>query len=196
MGQRLRNSKQERFARGVAALAPLATAYAEAGFAGDPRWHPYNASRLANKPHVKTRIDELRLEFEQLSAIHVDYVRHQVLKLLQANLADFYEVDPNDASGKRVRLRSINALPRHLSAAITKIKLDPETGTPTEIVLASKSESAALLLRSLPGGSVERHEVSLEKLISGSLQQEDQSHDAGGPNGTPPELAQNPVRRF
>src|ERR1700722_3399884 len=196
MGQRLRNSKQERFARGVAALVPLATAYAEAGFAGDPRWHCYNASKLSNKPHVKARIDELRLEFEKLSAIHVDYVRHQVLKLLEANLADFYEADPSDASGKRVKLRSINALPRHLSAAITKIKLDPETGTPMEIVLASKSESAAILLRSLPGGSVERHEVSLEQLVRGSLQQGDQAHDADEPTGAPSEVAQNPVRRF
>jgi hypothetical protein len=196
MGQRLKNAKQERFARGIAALVPLATAYAEAGFAGDPRWHCYNASKLSNKPHVRARIDELRLEFEKHSAIAADYIRHQVLKLLEANLADFYEADPNDASGKRVRLRSINALPRHLSAAITKIKLDPETGTPTEIVLASKSESAGILLRSLPGGSVERHEVSLEQLVRGSLPEGDQSHDAGESTATPSEVARNPARRF
>jgi hypothetical protein len=193
---RLRNTRQERFARGVAALVPLATAYADAGFAGDPQWHCYNASKLSNKQHVKARIDELRLEFVKLSAIHADYVRHQVLKLLEANLADFYEADPSDASGKRVRLRAINMLPRRLSAAITKIKLDPETGTPTEIVLASKSESAGILLRSLPGGSVERHEVTLEQLVSGSLRQGDQAHDAGEPTDAPSEVARNPARRF
>lgn len=162
MGQRLRNSKQERFARGVAALVPLPTAYAEAGFKGDPRWHCYNASKLSNKPHVKARIDELRIEFEKLSAIHVDYVRHQLLKLLEANLADLYEQDPSDSAGKRFRLRSIAELPRHLTAAIARLKIDPETGAPLEIMLANKHEAAATLLRSLPGGSVERHEVTAE----------------------------------
>jgi hypothetical protein len=47
-----------------------ATTIREAGYGGDPQWHPYNASRLAHVPHVKARIDELRLQFEQMSAIH------------------------------------------------------------------------------------------------------------------------------
>jgi hypothetical protein len=171
MGQRLRNSKQERFARGVAALVPLATAYADAGFKGDPRWFPFNASKLGNKPHVKARIDELRIEFEKLSAIHTDYVRHELLRLLQANVADLYERDPSDLSGKRFRLRSIDALPRHLSAAIIKLKIDPATGAPLEVTLSSKHEAAATLLRSLPGGSVQQHEVglTLEQLLVDSV---------------------------
>jgi hypothetical protein len=49
---RLRNTRHERFAREVAALTPLGTAYREAGFGGDPRWHRYNASKLANTPTV------------------------------------------------------------------------------------------------------------------------------------------------
>jgi hypothetical protein len=52
----LRNRKHEYFAREVAALTPYDRAYREAGFGGDPRWHRYNASKLANKPHIKARI--------------------------------------------------------------------------------------------------------------------------------------------
>ncbi len=170
MGDRLRNTRHERFAREVAALTPLATAYREAGFGGDPRWHPFNASKLANKPLVRARIDELRLEFEKMSAISVDYVRHKLLRIIEADPRDLYERDPNDTTGRRCRLRSISDLPRHLTSAITKIKLN-ETGDPTEIAFAGKNEAAATLLRSLPGGSVERHELGLtfEEAVRGSL---------------------------
>jgi hypothetical protein len=169
MGQRLRNARHERFAREVAALTPLASAYGQAGFGGDSRWHPFNASKLANKPKVKARIDELRVEFEKLSAISADYVRHQLLKMVEANLCDFYERDPDDPRGKRLRLRCITELPRSLTAAIVKVKLDPETGMPVEITLGSKHEAAATLLRSLPGGATERHEVSLDQLVQSSM---------------------------
>jgi hypothetical protein len=153
MGERLRNTKHERFARAVAALTPLATAYREAGFSGDPTWHPFNASRLAHTPKVKSRIEELRLEFEAMSAIHVDYVRHLLLRTVEADARDLYEKDPDDPTGKRRRLRSIEKLPRHLASAISRIKLDPESGLPVDVILGNKNEAAATLLRSLPGGN-------------------------------------------
>src|SRR5271163_3014697 len=107
MGNRLRNTRHERFAREMAALTPLATAYREAGFGGDPRWHPFNASKLANKPNIKARIEELRIEFEAMSAIHLDYVRHMLLRTIEADPRDLYERDPTDSTGKKVRLRPI-----------------------------------------------------------------------------------------
>jgi hypothetical protein len=155
---RLRVNRHERFAREIAALSPLATAYREAGYGGDPRWHAYNASRLANRPHVKARIDELREQFEQLSAIHVDYIRHQLLKIVEADPRELYERDPTDPTGKRSRLRYITELPGHLSRAIARLKID-ENGAPTEVILASKVEASGTLLRSLPGGSIERRET-------------------------------------
>jgi Terminase small subunit len=158
MGERLRNTRHERFAREVAALTPLATAYREAGFGGDPRWHPFNANKLANKPPVRARIDELRLEFEKMSSIHVDYVRHQLLRIIEADPRDLYEPDPDDPTGKRQKLRSISDLPRHLTSAIARLKIDPETGEPIDVTFVGKNEAAATLLRSLPGGSIERHE--------------------------------------
>jgi hypothetical protein len=157
---RLRNTKQERFARGVAALEPLATAYREAGYGGDPRWHPFNASRLANTPPVKARIDELRTEFERLSAIHVEYIRAKLLELIEVDAKELYEPDPNDLTGRRLRLRSLTELPTRLSRAISGVKLDPVTGAPVEIKFAGKVEAAAALLRSLPGGSIERREIT------------------------------------
>jgi hypothetical protein len=174
MGQRLRNTKHERFAREVAALTPLATAYREAGFGGDPRWHPFNASKLANKPNVKARIEELRIEFEAMSAIHLDYVRHMLLRTVEADPRDLYELDPSDSTGKKVRLRPITELPRHLTTAISKLKIDPETGAPVEVMFGNKNEAAATLLRSLPGGSVERHELSLEQIVLQSLHTPDE----------------------
>src|ERR1700719_271604 len=128
MSDRLRNTRHERFAREVAALTPLATAYREAGFGGDPRWHPFNASKLANKPPVRARIDELRFEFEQMSAIHTDYIRHLLLPIVEADPRDLYERDPADPTGKRRRLRAISELPRHLARAISRLKIDPESG--------------------------------------------------------------------
>lgn len=151
--ERLRNTRHERFAREVAALTPLGTAYREAGFGGDPRWHRYNASKLANKSNVKARIEALRLEFERLSAISVDYVRHKLLGIVDADVRELYEPDPDDSSGKKRRLRAIDKLPGHLASAVSRIRLDSETGEPVEILLAGKVEAAATLLRSLPGGS-------------------------------------------
>jgi hypothetical protein len=171
MGKRLRNTRHERFAREVAALMPLGTAYREAGFGGDPQWHPFNASKLANKPAVRARIEELRVEFERMSAIHVDYVRHLLLRTIEADPRDLYEPDPDDPTGKRVRYRAINELPRHVSGAIVKLKLDPETGAPTEVSFGDKNAAAATLLRSLPGGNgagVGDAGDSLEQLISAS----------------------------
>jgi Terminase small subunit len=150
---RLRVTRQERFAREVAALSPLATAYREAGYGGDPRWHAYNASKLANRSRVKARIDELREQFEQMSAIHVDYIRHQLLKIVEADVRDLYERDSTDPTGKKLRLRSIAELPGYLSRAIARLKIDPENGALTEVILASKTEASATLLRSLPAAA-------------------------------------------
>jgi hypothetical protein len=105
-----------------------------------------------------------------MSAIHVDYVRHKLLRIIEADPRDLYEPDPSDAAGRRRRLRSISDLPRHLTSAIAKIKLDPETGGPTEIAFAGKNEAAATLLRSLPGGSVERHEVAPDSEMMGQIE--------------------------
>src|SRR5258708_18099511 len=57
----------------------------------------------------------------------------------------------------RLRLRDIESLPPHVRKSITRLKLDAETGRQVEIVLASKTEAASTLLRSLPGGAVDEN---------------------------------------
>jgi hypothetical protein len=109
---------------------------------------------------VRARIDELRLEFEQMSAIHADYIRHQLLPIVEADPRDLYERDPADPTGKRRKLRAISELPRHLARAISRLKIDPANGEPIEIIFANKTEAGATLLRSLPGGSIERREIT------------------------------------
>jgi Terminase small subunit len=154
---RLRNTKHERFAREIAALTPMQEAYRVAGFSGDERWFRFNASRLRNKPKVKARIEELRLQFEQLSAISADYVRHKLLGFVEFDVRDLYEIDPVDATGRSLRLRPLNDLSERARKSIEKLKLDPETGRPVEITLAGRVSSATTLLRSLPGGAVDEN---------------------------------------
>jgi hypothetical protein len=150
---RLRNIKHERFSHAVAALVPLGTAYREAGYAGDEKWHPYNGSRLANQSVIKARIEELRQEFERTCAdgavVHANYVRSQLVPLIEVDGAELFEQDPGDPTKRR--LRDIGSMPKHLTKAIARIKLDGE-GRPAEVVLHSKIEAAGALLRSLPGG--------------------------------------------
>jgi len=159
---RLRNIRRERFAAAAAAMVPYATAYREAGYGGDEKWHVYNASKLAGVPDVAARIEELATEFQRTCAhgavVHADYVRSQLVPLIETDVRELYEPDP-DRPGK-MRLRDIDSLPAHVTKAISRMRFDAETGNPIEITLMSKTEAAGTLLRSLPGGVTERRELS------------------------------------
>jgi hypothetical protein len=154
---KLASRKRETFAIEVAAMTPLASAYVAAGYRDTP-WARYNASKLAHVPEVAKRIDELQAEFADRSGIRAEYIQRQLLPLVEANSRDLFE-PVCDAAGKITgdKLKSISELPRHLTAAISKIKCDPETGAVVEIALANKTEAGNVLLRSV-GGIVERHE--------------------------------------
>lgn len=158
---RLRNIRHERFAVAVASMVPHATAYREAGYGGDEKWHPYNGSRLAGLPQVAARIEELVIEREKTCAhvnvVHADYVRSKLVPLIETDVRELYEPDP-DRPGE-LRLRDIKSLPAHVTQAVSRLRLDPETGRPVEIMLASKTEAVGMLLRSLPGGVTERREL-------------------------------------
>lgn len=148
----LRNRRHECFAREIAAMAPFASAYAAAGYGGDPRWFRFNASRLANKPDVKARIEELQAEFNASAAIHASYIQQKLLPLIESNVQDLYTVG---ADGQ-AKLRPISELPRLLAAAITSVKFN-ETGGVAEIKLTDKVAVATALLRSV-GGLLDRAE--------------------------------------
>jgi hypothetical protein len=124
-------------------MTPLATAYVLAGYSNTP-WARYNASKLAHVPEVAARIDELQDKFAERSGIYAEYIQRKLLPLVEANHADLFDGD---------KLKPINGLPRALSAAISKVKFDPETGAVTEIALADKIQAGNVLLRSL--GSIQ-----------------------------------------
>jgi hypothetical protein len=155
---KLASRKREVFAIEVAAMTPLDRAYVAAGYRDTP-WARYNASKLAHVPEVAARIDELQMQFSERSGIRAEYIQRQLLPLVEANPKDLFE-PILDIDGKKTgdRLKSISELPRSLTAAISKIKCDPESGAVVDIALASKSEAGNILLRSL-GGLVDRLEV-------------------------------------
>jgi hypothetical protein len=155
---KLKSRKREMFAIEVAAMTPLATAYVLAGYADTP-WARYNASKLAHVPEVAARIDELQTQFSERSGIHAEYIQRKLLPLVEANPKDLYETK-DDGNGQQIdTLRSISEIPRDLAAAIQKIKVDPETGAITEIILYNKTEAGNVLLHSI-GGLVDKLEHS------------------------------------
>jgi hypothetical protein len=148
----LTNRKREAFAREIAAMTPYGKAYAEAGYGGNPRWHEYNARKLAQQPEVRARIEELRTEFTQMAGIHAEYIQRQILPLVEANPKDLYNADGS--------LRPIAELPRALAKAIRTIKHDAETGRVVEIALYNPTEAGNILLRSI--GVIREAEINIK----------------------------------
>lgn len=167
---RLQNRKRERFAIEIASMTPLERAYIEAGYKAS-LWSKFNASKLANTPEVRARIDELREEFRERSGLHAEYIQRKLLPLVEANARDLF-----DADGK---VKSLGELPRDLTAAIQRIKVHHETGRVVDVSLYSKNETANVLLRSI-GALVDRHEhsgpggdpIEFENLTTGQIMYE------------------------
>jgi hypothetical protein len=162
---RLKSRKREAFAQEIASLMPLASAYVAAGYK-DTQWARFNASRLQNVPEVAARIAELQEQFAERCGIHAEYIQRQLLPLVEANPKDLFEPF-YDNNGKKAgdRLKAVSDLPRSLSAAISKVKVDRENGAVTEIVLANKTEAANVLLRSLPGGQDEGAKAAASAVV-------------------------------
>src|SRR5262245_58021002 len=119
---KLKSRKRETFAIEVAAMTPLDRAYVIAGYRDSP-WARYNASKLAHVPEVAARIDELLAEGSARSGIHAEYIQRKLLPVVEANVADLFELRVNDkgaAAGHQ--LKPIPDMPRDLAAAISKIK--------------------------------------------------------------------------
>ncbi len=171
---KLKNRKREMFAIEIAAMTPLDRAYVAAGYSDTP-WARYNASKLTHVPEVTARIDELQREFSDRAGIQAAYIQRKLLPIVEANTQDLFE-PILDGNGKKIgdKLRAVSDLPRDLAAAVSKIKVDPESGAVVEITLANKTEAGTILLRSV-GGLVDRRELtgkggaSLEDLVKASI---------------------------
>jgi hypothetical protein len=145
----LANRKHEIFSQELAAGTPLLQAYLRAGYR-ESYSARFNASRLRNTPPVRGRVTEIQSVSANFSSISADYVRHELLDYLTCDPKDLYVEDPGHPG--RLLLRPLEALPDRVRKAIVRIKVDPLTGRPTEIILAEKTSVATALLRSLPGG--------------------------------------------
>src|SRR6266481_6431844 len=164
----LKNRRHEIFALELASGAPLVSAFLAAGYK-DSYSARYNASRLRNDSREKERINELLQEHADRTAIKVEWVQNKIAPFLDVDAVELYEPSGDPDNPGKLELKPLTALPERLRKAITRIRVDPETGQPVEVWLVDKLAAANTLLRSLPGGSISRHEVS-------------------GPNGGPLEI--------
>jgi hypothetical protein len=150
------------FAIEVASMAPLASAYAAAGYR-EGAWAPYNASKLAKMPEVAARIAELQSEFAERAGIRAEYIQRKLLPLVESDPRGLFESVVDAAGVRTERLKSITQLPSGLAAAIQKIRLDSKTGQVTGIDLHDKNAVGGTLLRSV-GGLIDRHEIDDKRL--------------------------------
>jgi hypothetical protein len=145
----LTNRRHEIFAIELAAGAPLLIAYLTAGYR-ESYSARFNASRLRNTPKIKDRINELLQEFGERTRIKLEWVQETIAPLLEIDPAELYQ-KPDPADPTKVQLKPLQDLPARVRKAITRIKVDPETGRPVEVFLTDKVAVGALLVRSLVG---------------------------------------------
>ena len=118
---------------------------------------------------MKARIDELRIEFERMSAIHTDYVRHSLLRTIEADPRDLYEEGPQRFDGQAVPAS------RDWRIAATSECRDSEAETypiqvrPLRSRWKIKMKPRRRFAQSA-GRFGSRHELSLEQLVHDSMQ--------------------------
>ena len=153
----LTNRRHEIFAIELAAGAPLLSAYLTAGYR-ETYSARFNASRLRNTAKIKERINELLQEFGERTRIKLEWVQETIAPLLEIDPGELYEPSPDPADPTRMTLKPLSSLPARVRKAITRIKVDPETGKPVEVFLTDKVSVANALMRTLQGSEDDRAE--------------------------------------
>jgi len=162
----LKDPQYEKFASELAELKAPIEAYKLAGFVP----HRGNANRLARRPEIKARVQQLLDEAAEYADIRRVRVLVEIDRVGRANLADFYEKvstgkDVNGIEQFELRLRDITSLPRHLTAAIAGIEWD-EAGRP-KLKLHDKNQANFTLLKHLGGlPETDRPDVNIFNLLS------------------------------
>lgn len=136
----LRDPQYEKFASELAELKSPIEAYKAAGYVP----HRGNATRLARRREVQSRVCELLDEAAEFANIRRVRVLVEIDRVGRANLADFFEYDVESRS---LRLKNIKKLPRELTAALSAIEFD-ENGRP-KIKLHDKNQANFALLKYL-----------------------------------------------
>jgi hypothetical protein len=159
--------KLEVFANEIADLTPPRKAAVIAGYRETP-WTEANARKRMQKPEVRIRIIELEQERRarnvERADIHVAYLQRRLLEIFDASVTDLFEKTPEG----KYKLKPLMELKRSIAESIQRVKIDPDTGEPTEVILPDRLAAGTLLMRSL-GGLIDRQELS-------------------GPNGGPVEI--------
>lgn len=136
-------------------------AYERAGYAAN---QAPNARRLANRPEVKKRVQELFTEACEYRNIRAVTLVVRLDRISRANVADYFERDPQ--SGK-LTLKDITTLPREFSEAIESIKWNAD-GAP-ELKLCDKEAATFTLLKhfgGLPEPEAPRTQVNVFNALS------------------------------
>lgn len=144
------NDKQKLFGRelGLAIIEGRRPedAYEKAGYSR----HRRNAYRLAADKRVQAIADEMATEALRLSGLHLGYLQAKAKSLFELNATKtFYEHDPES---KRMVLRDLSAIADDQTWAISKIKMDPDTGAVTEIEVPDKLAVFNALIKTMPKG--------------------------------------------
>jgi Terminase small subunit len=154
----LTSRKLEAFAQEVADLTPPRKAAIIAGYRDTP-WTEANARKRMQKPEVKMRIIELEQERRarnvERADIHVAYLQRRLLEIFDASVTDLFE---RTSEGK-YKLKPLMELKRSIAESIQRVKIDPDTGEPTEVILPDRLAAGTLLMRSL-GGLIDRQEIT------------------------------------
>ena len=169
-----RNPQHEQFARNLAEeylrVPPCSTpeqeAYKRAGYSA----HRGNPHRLARRPEIKARFDELMAQARELADVSLARSMVRVDRIADAKLTDFYERIDGDRLA-RIRPRDITNLPARLAEAIEEVEFNDD-GTLKRIKLHDKLAANVALLRVLGGMPDERPTQQVN--ILNALSPEDQ----------------------
>jgi phage terminase small subunit len=114
-GKLLGNARHELFAQEVAKGSALSAAYVKAGFKPSDS----HASRLAHKPHIQARIQDIVGKAAAKTDIKVERVLEELARIGFANMLDYVSI----GQGGDANL-DLTGLTRNTAAAISEIVVD------------------------------------------------------------------------
>lgn len=132
----LKDPQYEKFASELAELKSPTEAYKLAGYAP----HRGNAARLAKRPEVRARVQELLDEAAEFADIRRVRVLVEIDRVGRANVKDFY---------RNGVLIPIDELPRPVAAAIKEVQV--EDGKISGYIVHDKNAANFTLLKHLGG---------------------------------------------
>ena len=159
----LKNPEHEKLAREYAAGASMAEAWRAIG--RDPAIG--NQSRTFRRPEIQARVEYLRGEFNRMAGISLAALQARLLRIADANVVGFFEVDRYG----RLRLRrDLTALPSAVTAPIAELRIEADGAV--KLKTADKLHAIDSLLKTVGGFAPEQHDhsMSLEALIMQSME--------------------------